>query len=70
MGSFNLQPWTRIGTMNRGTVPGSAGVSPASREPKTGTCRRDAGAPRRFMESRRNRLRLTSLVEVLLGLRA
>jgi hypothetical protein len=26
--------------------PGSAGVSPASRKPKTGTRRRDAGAPR------------------------
>ena len=30
MESFNLQQWMRIGATNRGTFPGSAGVSPAS----------------------------------------
>jgi hypothetical protein len=43
----------------RGAFPGSAGVSPACREPKTGTRRRDAGAPRRFMA---NRLQLSVIV--------
>jgi len=37
--------------LNRGTVPGSAGVSPASSGFRLPTGRRDAGAPRRFMES-------------------
>jgi hypothetical protein len=51
MGSFDLQLWTRIGAMNRGTVHGSAGVSSASSGFWLSTGRRDAGAPRRFMES-------------------
>ena len=35
---------------NRGTIPGSAGVSPASSGFRLPTGRRDASAPRRFME--------------------
>ena len=35
---------------NRGAIPGSAGVSPASSGFRLPTGRRDAGAPRRFME--------------------
>ena len=60
MGSFDLQPWTRIGAMNRGTVLGSAGVPPASRDPKTETRRRDASAPRRFKASPACRIRRAS----------
>ncbi len=43
------RPNLRFEPLNRGAVPGSAGVSPASRESKTGTRRRDAGALRQFM---------------------
>ena len=40
----------RFEPLNRGTVPGSAGVSPASFGFRLPTGRQDAGAPRRFME--------------------
>ena len=40
---------SRFEPLNRGTVPGSAGVSPASSGFRLPTGRRDAGAPRRFM---------------------
>ena len=49
--SFDLQQWMRIGAIYRGTYPGSAGVPPASSGFRLPTGRRDAGAPRRFMES-------------------
>jgi len=52
MESFNLKQWMRIGTRNRSTVPGSAGVSPASSGFRLPTGRRDAGAPRRLTESK------------------
>ena len=48
MGIFDLKQWVRIGAMNRGAIPGSAGVSPASSDFRFATGRRDAGAPRRF----------------------
>ena len=40
---------SRFEPLSRGTVPGSAGVSPASASFRLPTGRRDAGAPRRFM---------------------
>src|SRR6476660_5300037 len=53
MESRNLQPWTRIGAMNRleaGRTRGqrAADVSSAERSP---VCRQDAGSTLRFMES-------------------
>jgi hypothetical protein len=46
LGSFDLQLWTRIGALNRGAFPGSAGVSPASSGFRPPTGRRDASTPR------------------------
>ena len=48
------QEKSRVEPLNPGTIPGSAGVPPACRRPKTGrpgagTRRRDASAPKRFM---------------------
>ena len=40
---------SRLEPLNRGAIPGSAGVSPASSDFWLPTGRRDAGAPRRFM---------------------
>ena len=51
MERFRRNEISRLEPLNRGTVPGSAGVSPASSGFRLPTGRRDAGAPRRFMES-------------------
>jgi hypothetical protein len=47
--TFSEDRFTLALTMNRGIVPGSAGVSPASSLFRLPTGRRDAGAPKRFM---------------------
>ena len=52
---------SRIEPLNRGAVPGSAGVSPASSSFWLRTGRRDAGAPKRFGEGAEINARPTAL---------
>ncbi len=53
-GEISRKEMSHIEPLNRGTISGSAGVPPASSGLQFPTGRRDAGAPRRFMERGRN----------------